>query len=138
MDARMQGASNKYPLGTTMRPRLAVKLTDEHIFWAGLNHFRCDFWSDLCYGEKSSFLSLFTKALPSDRWTDGRTQPHLVLKIPFRVEDHGLETPNFACPQPGSLQVATHSLNCKRNELLSNNKCRSCLYSYLYFIKIDF
>ena len=39
----MQGASNKYPLGTTMRPRLAVKLTDEHIFWAGLNHFRCDF-----------------------------------------------------------------------------------------------
>ena len=30
---------NKYPVGTTMRPRLAVELTDEQIFWAGLKHF---------------------------------------------------------------------------------------------------
>ena len=34
---------NKYPLGTTMRPHLAVKLTDGHIFWAGLKHFYSHF-----------------------------------------------------------------------------------------------
>ena len=31
------------PLGTTMHPHLAVKLTDELIFWAGLKHVACDF-----------------------------------------------------------------------------------------------
>ena len=31
------------PLGTMMRPRLAIELTDEQIFWAGLKHFYCDF-----------------------------------------------------------------------------------------------
>ena len=36
---------NKYPVGTTMRPRLAVELTDEYIFWGGLKHFHCDFCS---------------------------------------------------------------------------------------------
>ena len=30
---------NKYPLGTTMRPRLAVVLTDKQILWAFLKHF---------------------------------------------------------------------------------------------------
>ena len=124
-----------------MRPRPAVELTDEHIFWEGLKHFRCDFWSGLTmiYGEKSSFLSLFTKALPTDGWTDGRmdgrtdtasfrdarmylkmhsrvsiqerkrAQPsdrlwpwrnRLMQKTPFRVEDVGLETPNFTCTFP--------------------------------------
>ena len=34
---------NKYPVGTTMRPRLAVELTDEQIFWAGLKHFYSHF-----------------------------------------------------------------------------------------------
>ena len=30
---------NKYRLGTTMRPRLAIELTDKQVFWAGLKHF---------------------------------------------------------------------------------------------------
>ena len=51
----------------------------QHIFWAGLKHFHCDFWSGftMIYGEKYSFLSLFTKALrtdgPMDQRTNGRT-----------------------------------------------------------------
>ena len=34
---------DKYPVGTTMRPRLAVELTAEQIFWAGLKHLHSDF-----------------------------------------------------------------------------------------------
>ena len=37
------GRGQLYPIGTTMRPCLAVELTDEQIFWAGLKHFHCDF-----------------------------------------------------------------------------------------------
>ena len=36
------GRGQLYPIGTTMRPCLAVELTDEQIFWAGLKHFHCD------------------------------------------------------------------------------------------------
>ena len=66
---------NKYPLGTTMRPRLAIELTDEQIFWAGLKNFHSDFLSDftIIYGENYAFLSLFTKALRTDGPTDGPT-----------------------------------------------------------------
>ena len=43
---------NKYPLGTTMRPHLELKLTDKQIFWAGLNHFYFHFRSSftIIYG----------------------------------------------------------------------------------------
>ena len=34
---------NTYPLGTTMRPHLAVELTYEQIIWEGLKHFYCGF-----------------------------------------------------------------------------------------------
>ena len=59
-------------MGTTMRPRLAVKLMDEQMFWAGLKHFHCDFCSGftIVNGEKYAFLSLFTKALQTDGRTD--------------------------------------------------------------------
>ena len=77
------------PVGTTMRPpacfttflRPAVELTDEQIFWAGLKHFLCDFRSGftIVYGEKYAFLSLFTKALRANGWTNGRTDGHSLL-----------------------------------------------------------
>ena len=57
-----------------MRSRLAVELTDEQIFWVGLKHFYSHFRSGftIIYGENYVFLSLFTKALRTDRRTDGR------------------------------------------------------------------
>ena len=73
-----------------MRPRPAVELTDEQIFWAGLKHFHCGF--TIINGENYAFLSLFTKALQMDRrteqwangWTngatDGRTQPLIEMR----------------------------------------------------------
>ena len=70
---------NKYPLGTMMRPHLAVELTNERIIWAGLKHFYRDFWSGftIIYGKNYAFFSLFTKALPTyerpDGFMDGRT-----------------------------------------------------------------
>ena len=82
----MSAFRNKYPVGAMMRPHLAVELTDEHTFWAGLKHFHCHFCSGftMIYGEKYSFLSLFTKALPTDgpmdRRTDGWTQPHIKMR----------------------------------------------------------
>ena len=64
-----------YPLGTTMHPRLALELTDEHIFWAGLKH-HCDFRSGfkMIYGEKYAFLSLYKSVTggPTDGRMDGR------------------------------------------------------------------
>ena len=55
-----------------MRPRLVVELKDEQISWAGLKHFHCEFLSGFTtiYGENYAFLSLFTKALPTDGRTD--------------------------------------------------------------------
>ena len=66
---------NKYPLGTTMHPCLAAELTDGQICWAGLKHIYSHFRSGftIIYGENYAFLSLFTKALPTDRRTDGHT-----------------------------------------------------------------
>ena len=39
----------QYPLGTTMRPHLAVELTNEQIFWVRLKHFYLSF--TIIYGE---------------------------------------------------------------------------------------
>jgi len=43
LNKKLNKSINKYPLSTTMRPHLAVKLTDGHIFWAGLKHFYSQF-----------------------------------------------------------------------------------------------
>ena len=60
-----------------MRPRSAVELTYEQIFWAGLKYFHCDFWSGftIVYGEKYAFLSLLQIRYRRmdqrmDRWMD--------------------------------------------------------------------
>ena len=66
----------------------------QHIFRAGLKHFHSDFRGGftMIYGEKYLFLSLFTKALRTNGWTDGptdgrtdgptdrRTQPHIEIR----------------------------------------------------------
>jgi len=62
----------------------------QHIFWAGLKHFYSHFRSSftIIYGENYAFLSLFTKALPTDGRTngrtdgptDGRTEPHIEMR----------------------------------------------------------
>ena len=72
LDSNTWILGKQVPWGTTMHP-LAYFPTGifQHIFWAGLKHFYWDFWSGftMIYGEKYSFLSLFTKALR----TNGRT-----------------------------------------------------------------
>ena len=55
---------NKYPLGKTMRPCLAVELMDEQIFWAGLERFHIR----LCHFLQKRYRG-------TDGPTDGRTQP---------------------------------------------------------------
>ena len=73
---------NKYPVGTMMHPRPVVELMDKQIFWECLKHFHCDFLSGftIIYGEKYAFLSLFTKVLRMDGWTEGQTQPLIEMR----------------------------------------------------------
>ena len=85
---------NKQPLGTMMGSHLVVEFMNEQIFWACLKHFYCDFLSGftIIYDKDYVFLSLFTKALrtngwtdqwtdgPTDQRTDGRTQPHIEMR----------------------------------------------------------
>jgi len=75
------------PVGTTMRP-LAYFPTGifQHIFWAGLKYFHCDFWSGftMIYGEKYSFLPFLVRAWPThgrtDQRTNGRTHPLIEMR----------------------------------------------------------
>ena len=61
---------NKYPVGTTvgttMRPHLAVKLTDEQILWVRFKTVIATFEVVLLY------VFVIQK---HDGWTNGRTQP---------------------------------------------------------------